>query len=185
MRRWLQASLRARRRLALRESDGVSPGTDSGGAMNRVATAALGVGAVVVVGYGAVALGLLGFKEDVSFNLQKDAQGVCKPSDPGPMNSGWLRKVTWTVTNVDCDPQYVSIRNFKESLGGGSYGSPEAITKPNPVDGGPIATGGSDQLKAKIEKFVLLKATYKYEIWIGPTAGSVTLGLDPDIDIWP
>ena len=155
--------------------------------MNRAAIVALGVGVVVVVGLGAVLVGGFGLNEDVTFNLQKDAQGVCKPSNPDPITTLWLRHVTWTVTNVNCDPQYVSLRNFKEVLSGGGYGSPEDIVKPKPpVDGGPIATGATLTLpKVHVDKFVFFKTKYKYEIWNGVTSVGVTLGRDPDIDIWP
>jgi hypothetical protein len=61
---------------------------------------------------------------------------------------------------------------------------PKKIVKPDPVDGGPIATGVSVEVTAKVAKFDF-GTVYKYEIWVGPTAGSVVMRRDPDIEIWP
>jgi hypothetical protein len=61
---------------------------------------------------------------------------------------------------------------------------PKKIVKPDPVDGGPITTGVSVEVTAKVAKFDF-GTVYKYEIWVGPTAGSVVMRRDPDIEIWP
>ena len=143
-----------------------------------------GVGALVVVGVGVLALGI-GFTPDSSFSLQKDGTGACKPSDPSAMSGGWSTQVTWRVTNVDCDPQYLSLRNFKHPLGNGTFEPPVPVLKDDPLNDGPVTIGKPITLKSKVDKFVWWKTNFKYEIWNGPAANALTMGKDPDIDVWP
>ena len=152
--------------------------------MKTSTAVAAAAGAVVIVGLGVMVLGL-GLKEEVDFRLTKDSGGVCQPSEPDVISAGWLRKVVWKVTNVDCEPQYVSLRNFKHPLGGGTYDPPEHIVNPDPVEGGPVAIGDPPlKITARVRRFAF-GTRFKYEIWLGPTAASVALRRDPDIDIWP
>lgn len=152
--------------------------------MKTSTVVASGLGAVVVLGIGVLGLGL-GFKPDSTFLLKKDGAGICQPSEPDQIAAGWQHKVTWTVNNVDCDPQYVALKNFKHPIGGGLYDPPEDVVKDDPVVGGPVAAGGSLTVNAKVIKFRVWPKLFKYEIWLGATAGAVVLRRDPDIDIWP
>lgn len=152
--------------------------------MGKSTAAAVGVVAVVVIGLGVIGFGL-GFKTNVAFNLKRDAAGICQPSEPEQITAGWQHKVTWAVNNVDCDPQYVALKNFKHPIGGGLYDPPEDVVKDDPVVGGPVATGGSLTVDTKVIKFRVWPKLFKYEIWLGATAGGVVLRRDPDIDIWP
>jgi hypothetical protein len=153
--------------------------------MKSSTTVAAGVG--VVVGLGVVVLGFgLGFTPDSSFSLKKDpATGACKPSEPPPMSAAWGKQVTWEVTNVDCDPQYVTLKNFKHPKDGGGYDDAEKVLKDDPLTDGPVSIGTPMKLKSKVDKFFVWKKSFKYEIWNGISAGGVTPGRDPDIDIWP
>ena len=142
------------------------------------------MGAVAVIGVAVLGLGLF-FTPDSSFILKRDGSGACKPSDPARMRAGWGHQVTWEVTNDNCDPQYVTLKNFKHPLGGGTYDPPEKILKDDPLTDGPVAVGKPLKLKSHVDKFFLFKKGFKYEIWLGTTAANVVLGRDPDIDIWP
>ena len=141
------------------------------------------VGALVVAAVGLKALGIALSKTDVEIVLRLQG-GVCQPSDPDTLKAGFHSKVKWTIRNVDCSPQYISLRNFKHPLGGGQYDPPENVVEPQPVDGGPIGTGQSIPIEAKVIKFRVFPKRFKYEIWLGETAAN-RLGLDPDIDVWP
>jgi hypothetical protein len=110
--------------------------------------------------------------------------GVCQPSDPEKITAGYKNKVTWNITNTNCPAQYVSLRNFKHPNGNG-YDPPEQVVDPDPVAGGPIATGQTVTIDAKIDKFELIPKTFKYEIWLGDAPGSVQMRRDPDVDVWP
>jgi hypothetical protein len=148
--------------------------------MNRATVGA--VGALVVVGLG---VGLaLGHKTEVQIHLRDDGSG-CKAAPVEAMSTGRLkRKLRWTVYNDNCAvPQYVSLRNFKPD----GTGTPENdVVDPYPVDGGPISQGQSSSLDAKANKFpALWKQNYKYDVYIGASAATVALSLDPDIDVWP
>lgn len=141
------------------------------------------VGTLVVV-YAALKLvGMAASKTDVEFVLRVQ-DGVCTPSDPGPITAGFLNKVKWTITNVDCSPQYIALQNFKHPLGGGKYDPAEKVVKPEPVTAGPIGTGQTTTIDARVIKFRLLHKLFKYDIMLGETAAN-RLGLDPDIDVWP
>ena len=144
-------------------------------------TTAVAAGALVVVGLG-VALAF-GHKTDVEIHLSDNGDG-CKAAPVEAMSAGRFKaKLRWTVYNDSCAvPQYVSLRDFKPD----QTGSPENVVDPNPVDGGPIERGRSIPLDAKTIKFpVFWKQNYKYDVYIGASAGSVVLSLDPDIDVWP
>jgi len=146
--------------------------------------AAVATGGALVVGVvGLKVLSMALSKTDVEIVLQQQA-GVCQPSNPETIKAGFHSKVKWTIRNVDCSQQYISLRNFKHPLGGGQYDPPENVVEPQPVDGGPIGTGQSILIEAKVIKFRLLPKTFKYEIWLGETSAN-RLGLDPDIDVWP
>ncbi|HMD35627.1 MAG TPA: hypothetical protein VKH42_11695 [Vicinamibacterales bacterium] len=150
--------------------------------MNRAAAI---TGVVAAAGIAVVAGVHALHKTDSSFSLQKDNAGVCRPSDPDGITAGWKNKVKWVVRNVDCPPQYVSLRNFKHPIGGGQYDPPETIFETPQVDGGPIPTAGTETLSAKVDKFVVWPKDFKYEIWLGESAGSLEQRRDPDIELWP
>ena len=153
--------------------------------MKASTAVAAGVGAVVVIGIGVLGIGL-GLTPDSTFILQKDGGGVCQPSEPSPMSAGYGHQVTWAVKNVDCDPQFVILENFKHPNNKGGYDSPEKILKDDPVVDGPLKPGdGPLTLKTKVDKFVWWPKGFKYEIWLGPTVASAVMRKDPDIDIWP
>jgi len=149
--------------------------------MNKAAAA----GAVVVAGIAVVAVVHAFHKTDSSLSLQKDNNGICQPTDPSAITAGWKNKVHWTVTNIDCPPQYVSLRNFRHPLGGGQYDPAETIFETAQVDGGPVSTGGSAPLDAKVDKFELLPKSFKYDIYLGENSGSLQRRRDPDIELWP
>lgn len=152
--------------------------------MKTSTAVATGAGVLVVlIGLGVFGFGV-GFKEEVDFTLKKDMAGICQPSDPETITAFWKHKVRWNISNVDCEPQYVALKNFKHPIGGGLYDPPEAIVDPDPVVGGPIATGANVLLTGKVEKFAV-GTRFKYEIWLGTTAGGVVMRRDPDIEVWP
>jgi hypothetical protein len=142
------------------------------------------VGTLVVVYAGLKVVGLAASKKDVEVLLQSQA-GVCQPSDPDTIKAGFLNKVKWTIRNVDCSPQYIALRNFKHPIGGGQYDPAENVVTPNSVEGGPIGTGQTITIDARVIKFRLLHKLYKYEIWLGDTPANLQLRRDPDIDVWP
>lgn len=144
--------------------------------MKATTAAAAAAVTLVVVGVAVAAI----HTTDVDFTLTMDA-GTCQPSDPPEITAGYLRKVHWTVTNVNCPAQYISLRNFKPAIGDPS----EEVVKPDPVEGGPIPTGESRTLEAKVVKFRLWHKVFKYEIWLGETPGTLVMRRDPDIDVWP
>jgi hypothetical protein len=143
-------------------------------------TGAAVIVAAIVVG-GAYAL----HKTESSFSLQRDREGVCRPSEPSHMIAGWKNKVRWVVLNIDCPPQYVSLRNFRHPLTGGGYDPAETIFETAQVDGGPISPGSTGHLDAKVEKLVLLPRLFKYDVWLGENSGSMENRRDPDIELWP
>lgn len=142
----------------------------------KTSTVVAGVaGLVVVLGIAGIALG---HKDQVQFTL-KMSGGICQPSDPETIKSAKGRRVTWTVTNEDCDPQYVSLRNFKHDA------DPAVkVMDTEPVDSGRIDKGATVDITAKVDKSGFF-TTYKYEIWVGPTLATVQMRRDPDIDVWP
>jgi hypothetical protein len=142
------------------------------------------VGTLVVVSAGLMVLGMAVSKTDVEIVLQLQPGGVCQPSNPDTITAGFLNKVKWTIRNVDCSPQYISLKNFKHPIGGGQYDPAENVVTPDPVNGGPITTGQSTTIDARVIKFRLFHKIFKYEIWLGETAAN-RLGRDPDIDVWP
>ena len=144
---------------------------------------AAGVGVVVILGV-VVLGGGLGFTPDSSFSLKNDGTGACKPTEPAPMSAGYAHQVTWEVTNVDCDPQYVTLKNFRHPRDGG-YDGAEKVLKDDPLTDGPVSIGKPITLKSKVDKFFVWKRTFKYDIWNGISPAGATLGRDPDIDIWP
>jgi hypothetical protein len=151
--------------------------------MKATTVAIAGAGILVVVGIGVVTLGLGFGKPDVDVTLKMD-KGVCQPSDPDRLG-GWKgRKVRWNVINIDCASQYISFRNFRHSIGNGDYDPAEDVVAPNPVQGGPVATGTTVTVDAKIAKGEFFKL-FKYHIWVGDTSASQVRRIDPDIDIWP
>jgi hypothetical protein len=139
--------------------------------------------AAVVIVVGVVAINFA-HNKDVAFSLTM-TDGACKPSEPEKIQAGYKHKVTWSITNINCPPQYVSLRNFKHPIGNGQYDPPEQVVTPDPVPGGPIATGQTVTIDAKVDKFDLLPKLFKYEIWLGDAPGNLRLGRDPDIDVWP
>jgi hypothetical protein len=146
----------------------------------KASTGAAAAAGIIVVGVVAV---ILLHKKDVTFYLKME-NGVCLPSEPEHMKAGYKNKVTWTITNIDCPSQYISLRNFKHP-NGNQYDPPEAVVDPDPVNGGPIAVGQPVTIDAKVDKFRALPKLYKYEIWVGETAQSVVMRRDPDIEVWP
>lgn len=153
--------------------------------MKNSTVVAAGLGALVVIGLVVVAFGV-GFTPDSSFSLRKDpVTGLCKPSEPSPMSAGYGSQVTWEVTNVDCDPQYVTLKNFRHPKGDGTYEGALKVLKDDPLTDGPFEIGRSKKLQSKVDKWFWWKTSFKYDIWNGLTAASATLGRDPDIDIWP
>ena len=147
----------------------------------RASTVAAVAAAVIVVGVVAISFF---HKKDVAFSLTM-TNGVCQPSDPERIQAGYKNKVTWSITNSNCPPQYVSLRNFKHPIGNNQYDPPEQVVTPDPVPGGPIPTGQTVTIDAKVDKFDLLPTLFKYEIWVGDAPGNVQLRRDPDIDVWP
>lgn len=122
-------------------------------------------------------------KNRAEVRLARDRNGVCRPSNPDPMGERHGGTVHWQVTNQDCPPQYIWMRNFSQS------GRIESITDPDPVQPRPdiaIPTGETKDIQARVTKTVwFVTAHYKYEIWLGTTADNRTRLLDPDFDVWP
>jgi hypothetical protein len=146
----------------------------------KTRTAGIAAGAIVVGA--ALALEFSLFTTDVSFVLTM-VGGVCTPSDPQTITAGWKNKVSWTVQNNcpgDQGPQYVELRDFHHAGDAADH-----VVAPDPPGGGPIATGQAGTIPATVIKFRLWPRTYKYQIWVGPTANNLHLGRDPDIDVWP
>jgi hypothetical protein len=148
--------------------------------MNRTTVVVGGAVALLAVG---IAAALLHKSESVIY-LRVNAQGACAAIDPGLMSAAWKHKVTWTVINESCDDQYISIRNFRPRNGDQLGDLTDLVDDPSQLNYGPLARGNSRDLTSRINKFHLYKR-YKYEVWIGPSAGGVTVSLDPDIDVWP
>jgi hypothetical protein len=142
------------------------------------------VAAGVVVALGIVAALAIGLhKTKVDIHLRQTANG-CTPDPVDTMTAGRFGpNVTWTVYNDNCEgPQYISLRNFRVK----DTNTPETVVDPTPVDGGPINPGNSIPLPAHVVRFPSVwKQTYKYDIYVGSSAGGVVLRLDPDIDVWP
>jgi hypothetical protein len=142
------------------------------------------VGALVVVAVAVKGVGMAVSKTDVEFDLRMQSDGLCHPSEPGTITAGFLNKVKWTIRNVDCSPQYIAIQNFRHPLGGGQFDPAETVVRPEPVTAGPIGTGQTTTIDARVIKFRLLHKLFKYDIMLGETVAN-RLGLDPDIDVWP
>lgn len=144
---------------------------------------AAAVGVVVVVGLGVLLLGPF-YTEEASFTLTKGGANGCEVSvRPADLFSAWYRKVTWHVHNQNCDPQMVSIQDFKPVLANGGHGAAATVLAPDPLRR-PVPTGATVDLTATVVGFGGL-GHYYYEIWIGPNAASLKQAVDPDIDIWP
>jgi hypothetical protein len=142
--------------------------------MKTSTAVAVGVGGLVVLGAVAISFG---HKELVQFTLKMDGPN-CMPSDPETINSAKGRQVTWKVHNEDCDPQYVSLRNFRHDTD-----PPVDLIKPAP-DSSRIDRGATVDITGKVDKSGFF-TNYKYEIWVGPSLATAQMRRDPDLDVWP
>jgi hypothetical protein len=151
--------------------------------MTSSAKIVVGAGALIVVGFGVLSLGPF-YTEEASFTLTKGGVNGCEVSvRPGDLFTAWYRKVTWHVFNQDCDPQFVSIQDFKSVRSDGTHGSAAKVVAPDPLQR-PVPTGAKVDLTATVIGFGGL-GHYYYEIWLGPNAANLKQAVDPDIDIWP
>lgn len=147
-------------------------------------TKTVGAVALVVV---AIVIGVRGFglghKTDVTFTMSM-AGGVCEPSDPETLRATKGQRVTWAVINQDCPQQYVSLQDFKHPTDTNTYDPPEHVLTPDQVTGGPVGTGQTVRLEAKVDRRDFWKR-FKYQIRLGDTPTNLQTRRDPDIDVWP
>lgn len=140
------------------------------------------IAVVVIV---AVTTALLGPSErdkrldgEVTLSMQG---GVCTPSDPGKFKVKKKDRISWTVFNTCGSDQVVSFRDFHIL-----FIPNKGIVSPYPPTSRTIGNGQRDRVEATIEGGAfIVPFTYKYAIYVGPTAGAVEKRLDPDVEIWP
>ena len=162
--------------------------------MKRLIAVAV-VGIVVVALFSGTVRRMVGFsyqggKDKVEVHLTMQG-GICMAKGPvADIGGGWKYKIEWTVINECPTAQYAGFLEYQERLAGGGLGPIETgIVVSDPADSNQIPPGGSDKVKAKIDKLHLswsnTDKVYKYKICAGPAAHPTTNCLDPDADVGP
>lgn len=155
--------------------------------MKRLVT--YGVGTAVLLG-----LGYVGYHElqahigkpEITVTLSSGVGG-CVPATAEVIGEGYLRTVTWKVTNNCPNAQVVRMTDTVEDNGAGGKGSQHVtIFSPDPVRSGQINSGATDRpMTAKIVKLVFKSTMFHYSICTDDQVLQVTRCLDPDVEIWP
>ena len=123
-------------------------------------------------------------KPDVNVTLTQ-AGDVCTPAVSDVIGGGWLKKVTWHITNGCTNAQVVTMQDFVKDDGGKKSTDRVSVFSDDPVVSETINPGaGEYQLKARISKFVLLTSLYHYTICTRAPSGANRC-VDPDVEIWP
>jgi hypothetical protein len=157
--------------------------------MNKNVVVVAGAAAVVGVGL-LVAYGIMKKGEETRTLVLTGTAENCTTTDPGALGNRKGKNIVWRVTNNCGVDRYVQFQNFKRRhLDNGNEFDPQdnAIVDPYPA-GGAVPAGATVNITTKINKgpkWGVIIDTYKYDVYLGANAGSLTPVLDPDVEIWP
>ena len=116
----------------------------------------------VVLYAGLKLVGMAASKTDVEFVLRVQ-DGVCTAERSGPDH----RRVPQQGQMDDHECRLLTAvhcpQNFKHPLGGDKYDPAEKVVKPEPVTAGPIGTGQTTTIDARVIKSRLLHKHFKYQ----------------------